>query len=177
MKAYRPRLRVWPPSLACGSIQEMDIVYEDAKSRQVVVRNMHLAGWFDAPNVDQMHEWGRQALAVKQRNPKGTGLMNLIVSGTPAFSAEVRAAVKDYTERAVHDVGAAHIVLVRGLLASAVRGFLGTAMLLGRPKNPTKVFGELGPAATWMATNAQSLGAVRWDADALQAACQRAITR
>ncbi len=155
----------------------MEIVYEDATSRQVYVRNMHLAIWYDAPTVEQMYEWGRRAEAIRKRNPEGTGLMNLVVSGTPRFSSEVRQAVKDHTERGVHNVGAAHVILVRGLLASAVRGFLGTAMLLGRPKNPTKVFADVAPAAEWMAGCAEATGAERWASDELNAACLGAIER
>lgn len=155
----------------------VDIVFEDETSRQVYVRNIHIAVWYDAPTVDQMHEWGRRAEAIRARNPEGTGLMNLVVSGTPSFSSEVRQAVKDYTERGVHNVGAAHVILVRGLLASAVRGFLGTAMLLGRPENPTKVFADLAPAASWMAGCAEETGVERWSGDQLNRACAEAIER
>ncbi len=155
----------------------LDIVYEDETSRQVYGRNLHFAVWYDAPVVEQMHEWGRRAAAIRKANPEGTGLMNLVVSGTPAFSAEVREAVKEYTEHGVHNVGAAHIILVRGLLASAVRGFLSTAMLLGRPKNPTKVFAEVQPACQWMVRNTATTGGQEWTADDILDCCQRAIER
>ncbi|MCB9598405.1 MAG: hypothetical protein H6719_37170 [Sandaracinaceae bacterium] len=77
--------------------------------------------------------------------------MNLIVRGRPNFDPAVRAEVRRLTERGIHHGGSAHVVLADGLVGAAARAFMSTSVLLGRPKNPTRVFGELDPAATWMA--------------------------
>lgn len=153
----------------------LEIVYEDETSRQGYSRNLHVVVWYDAPTAEQMHEFGRRAEAIRERNPDGTGLMNLVVSGTPRFGADVREAAREHTERGIHNIGAAHVILVEGLLASAVRGFLGTIVLLGRPKNPTKVFATIDDAARWMTGNCAKIGGQTWGADELAALCGHAI--
>ena len=155
----------------------VEILYEDETNRHAVEKNVHLVVWFDAPNVEQMFEYGRCADAVAKRNPSGSALLNLVVDGMPRFSGEVREAAKKHTQKGLHTVGAAHVILVPGLLGSAVRGFLGTTVLLGRPKNPTKVFGDLDAATCWMLGRLHDAGGPRWSADDLLATCQRALQR
>ena len=50
-------------------------------------------------------------------------------------------------------------------------------MLLGRPKNPTKVFADLQPACAWMITNTDTTGGQSWNAQELAECCERAIAR
>ncbi|MEC7519557.1 MAG: hypothetical protein VYE22_06825 [Myxococcota bacterium] len=155
----------------------MEILYEDETNRHAVQGNVHFVVWWDAPTVEQMIEYGRCADSVALRNPGGSGLMNLVVDGMPRFSGEVREAAKTHTTKGLHTVGAAHVILVGGLLGSAVRGFLGTTVLLGRPKNPTKVFGDLDSAARWMSGRLLDAGRVRWTEETLLEAARRAVTR
>jgi hypothetical protein len=148
------------------------VVYQDATLRQAYARNVHLVAWFDAPSLDQMHAYGRCAKALSERYGGESCLFNVVVTGVPRFSAEVRQAAADYSREGAHTVGTAHVILVGGLLGSSVRAFLSTAMLLGRPPNPTKVFATLDAAGRWMAQNLLERSSERWSAAELTSLCE-----
>lgn len=154
-----------------------EIVYEDATLRQGYCRNLHVVAWFDAPSVDQMHAYGRAAKALSTRHAGKSGLVNLVVSGVPRFSSEVREAAAEYTREGAHSVGAAHVILVGGLLGSSVRAFLSTVVLIGRPPNPTKVFGDLPQSAAWMAGNLSQRSPEAWLPEEVLAACREVMDR
>lgn len=158
-------------------MSRLTIVHEDASMRQAVYRNVQIVAWYDAPSLEQMHAWDRCAQSVAGRWHGQSALINIIVDGVPRFSSEVREAVSEYTREGVHKAGAAHVILVSGLLGSSVRAFLSTVMLLGRPPNPTKVFGTLEDAARWMAKNLNERSTQTWDEDELVRACREAIER
>ncbi|MBX3269867.1 MAG: hypothetical protein KF729_06380 [Sandaracinaceae bacterium] len=153
------------------------LVYEDETLREAYARNVHLVAWFDAPTADHMRQYGVGAQALHARYPRGSALVNLIVSGTPSFSNEVRELARQYTAEGLHDAGAAHVILVGGLLGSAVRGFLGTMVLLGRPPNPTRVFAAIEPAAAWLTRNLAQTGPEPWDAAELAELTARFLER
>ncbi len=154
-----------------------DVVYEDATMRQVFCRNMQIVAWFDAPTLEQMHNYGRHSKILSERFHGGSCLMNIVVGGTPSFSPEVLQAAAKYTREGAHEVGAAHVMLVSGLLGSSVRAFLSTIMLLGRPPNRTKVFGDLPSAASWMHKNLAELSSQSWRLDEIVEACRFATER
>lgn len=155
----------------------IEIVYEDATLRQGYSRNLHVVAWYDAPSLSQMHAYGACARALAGRAGCPSGLMNVVVEGMPRFSPEVREATAEYTREGAHEVGAAHVILVGGLLGSSVRAFLSTAMLLGRPPNPTKVFGDVDGAARWMAGNFAARSSEPWEVADLAAVCSAVIER
>lgn len=157
--------------------EHVQIVYEDGTLRQAYCRNVHIAAWYDAPSLEQMHAYGACAKALSQRFGGKTALLNVVVTGVPRFSSEVRDAAAEYTREGAHSVGAAHIILVGGLLGSSVRAFLSTAMLLGRPPNPTKVFGSIETAAFWMARNLTDRSPERWDPNELAEVCRAVVER
>lgn len=153
------------------------IVYEDGTLRQGYCRNLHVVAWYDAPSLDQMHAYGAAARSLSDRWGRKSGLVNVVVTGVPRFSAEVRDATAQYTREGAHDVGAAHVILVGGLLGASVRAFLSTAMLLGRPPNPTKVFAGIDEAALWMARNFATRSDERWDSAELADVCRGVVIR
>ena len=160
-----------------GTVPPLEIVHEDATMRQVYCRNVQIAAWYDAPSLEQMHTYGRCAKVLSKRYGGKSALMNVVVKGVPRFSSEVREAASEYTREGAHQIGAAHVILVGGLLGSSVRAFLSTVMLLGRPPNPTKVFGDLDGAARWMAKSLCARSPEAWDAEELAAVCRQAIHR
>lgn len=153
------------------------IVHEDGTLRQAYCRNVHVAAWYDAPTVEQMHAYGACAKALSTRWQGKSALLNVVVTGVPRFSSEVREAAAEYTREGAHTVGAAHIILVGGLLGSSVRAFLSTAMLLGRPPNPTKVFANIEQAAFWMGRNLAERSPERWDPSDLAEMCRTVVER
>lgn len=131
-------------------------VYEDATLRLLSHRELLVAAWFDAPTIDQMREVGRAGRALGAASPRGSALANVIVSGVPRFTDEVRdegiRIARDRTFRR----GSCHLILVGGLGGAAARAFMSMVLLvgtkaLGKGAARTKVFGELGAAAGWTA--------------------------
>lgn len=154
-----------------------EVVHDDGTLRQAYCRNVHVVAWYDAPSLEQMHTYGAAAKALSARWERRSALMNIVVTGVPRFSSEVREAAAEYTREGAHGVGAAHIILVGGLLGSSVRAFLSTAMLLGRPPNPTKVFGGIDEAALWMGRNLAERSPEAWDPSELAEVCRAVVER
>lgn len=131
-------------------------VYEDATLRLWSHRELLVAAWFDAPTIEQMREVGRVGRALGNAHPRGSALANVIVSGVPRFSDEVRdegiRIARDRTFRR----DSCHLILVGGLGGAAVRAFMSMVLLvgtkaLGKGAARTRVFGEIGAAASWTA--------------------------
>lgn len=131
---------------------ELETVHADSTLRIVIARNVQVNVWSNAPTLEQMHVFGRTGVAHARQHPRGTGLINLIVRGTPSFSEPVRAeAVKLVKQSEIFSLCAAHVILLGGLASTAVRAFMNTAILLGRPTRPNKVFSEPETAIAWLA--------------------------
>jgi hypothetical protein len=131
---------------------ELETVHTDSTLRIVTARNVQVNVWSNAPTLEQMRVFGRTGVAHARQHPRGTGLINLVVRGTPSFSEPVRAeAVKLVKDEGIFSLGGAHIILIGGLAGTAVRAFMNTAILLGRPRRPNKVFGEAETAVAWLA--------------------------
>jgi hypothetical protein len=83
---------------------------------------------------------------------KGGGvLFNVIISGKPSFSEEVRSEVNRITsDDTLYTAATAHVILVEGFIGSAVRAFLATALVVSRTKTPNKTFGDLPSAVKWV---------------------------
>ena len=152
------------------------IQYEDGTFRITIASNLLLATWFDAPTEGQMREFRRASVAMQKDHPKGTASANLVCDGTPRFHPGVRDEAARLMRERIHRLGSAHVVLVDGLRGSATRAFLNTAILVGRPKAPSRVFAALPPAidqlSVWLAPGPQ-----RWSRGDLERVVARAIER
>jgi hypothetical protein len=114
-------------------------------------QNLLVIAWSDAPNADHMRECGRVARALARKYNGGIGLLDLILSGTPSFSNEVREeAVKLNRDPALFRLGIADTVLVSGFVGVAVRAFLATVALLARSSVPNRVLGSVAEAEEWL---------------------------
>lgn len=135
-----------------GAVARLELLHEDATLRIAGHRSVMLAGWWDAPTGAQMAVLRRCSEQFQDRHPEGAGFWDAIVSGTPAFTAEVREEAAALSARDdLFACGTAHVILIEGFRGTATRMFLSTVTLLGRPKNPARVFGEAAPAAEWLA--------------------------
>lgn len=131
---------------------ELETVHTDSTLRIVTTRNVQVNIWSNAPALEQMRVFGRVGAALARQHPRGTGLINLMMRGTPSFSEPVRAeVVKLVKQEVLFSLGGAHIILLGGLAGTAVRTFMNTAILLGRPRRPNKVFQEAETAVAWLA--------------------------
>ena len=150
----------------------LETVHADTTFRIFRSRNIQLNVWKDAPRSEHMREFRRIGAVHNRRHPQGSGLINMILSGTPSFSSEVRdETVKLMKETSMFRLGTAHVVLVGGLSGTSVRAFLSTVMLLGRPPLPNKVFGDMNSAAGWLAPRLAESAEV-WSPAALVALMQ-----
>ena len=152
------------------------IAFENETARIAYDRNVAVTVWFDAPRTSlallEMEKVGKKLLAAHKEE---TALLNVIVSGTPSFSEEVR---KEVTRIMADDTlfarASAHVILVEGFVGSAVRAFVSTALVLSRTTTPNKVFGDLDGAASWL-TQRLDKGPVAWSPGDLVGMMRRTI--
>jgi len=148
-------------------------VIEHGTLRLVSERNLVIAAWRDAPTLPQLHAVERAGRGAGPRHGKAA-LVNLILSGTPNFSPEVLAEVARMNGvNDLYTLGAAHVIVVPGLIGIAVRAFLSTTMLLQKPHAPTRIFGEVAPAIPWLVGLLQGADE-RWTAAQVSAVFARA---
>jgi hypothetical protein len=128
---------------------EPETVHDDPVLRTVNARNVQVNVWLGAPTIVQVRAFGRASAALARKHPRGTALVNLMMQGKASFSEEVRDELVKQMKLDTFRLGAAHVVLASGLTGTAVRAFLSTVILLGRPGIPTKVFSDTKSAAAW----------------------------
>jgi len=127
-------------------------VYADERVVLNVCDELLIAVWLDAPTVVQMQAFATHGRALERELPGGAVLSNLAVSGTPKFDDRVRRLAAELTADAeLFRIARAHTVLVGGLRGVAVRAFVQTFVLLGRPPRPTKVFSSVEDVGVWIA--------------------------
>jgi len=137
-------------------VAKIVIVHEEGMLRIATFQNIQINVWSDAPDVAQMRAFSRQAQSFSHTRGKHTALLNAVIRGTPRFTEGVRdEVVKAMRLRGVFKLGAAHLITVPGFPGTATRAFLSTAILIGRPKTPTKVFSDAAEACDWVAEKAR----------------------
>ena len=152
------------------------VAYEDSTLRVGVVENLTIAVWFDAPSADQMRTVDRVDKAMRRASKGGVGFLNVIVSGVPTFSAEVREeAARQVAEGNDNNACAGHLILIEGFVGVAVRAFLSTVFLMAKPDYPTKIFAEPRLCARWMAESLDGAGEVRWTKERMELAIDALI--
>lgn len=154
----------------------LEPIHADPTFRIFSARNLQVNVWTGPPTVDQMRSFERAGIAISRRHPRGAGLINVMLSGKASFSQEVR----DETVRLMkttnsYRLGSAHVVLVDGFTGTAVRAFMSTVMLLGRPPSPNKVFGDVESAAQWLVPQL-ALGAEAWSTAEIVSLVKQAAT-
>jgi hypothetical protein len=156
----------------------MTVAFENATARVAYDRNVAVTAWFDAPRVPlELREMEKMGRKLSSQYKDGTALFNVIVSGTPSFSEEVRKEVTRISaDDTLYALGSAHVMLVEGFVASAVRAFMSTALMLSRTKTPNKVFANLDDAATWLKSQLDK-GPVVWTPGDLVALMRQTITK
>jgi hypothetical protein len=159
-----------------GPTSGIEIVHEEGMLRIARFRNIQINVWTDAPDVQQMRAFSRHAQTFGHVRGKDTALLNAVIRGTPRFSEGVRdEVVKAMRLRGVFRLGAAHLIAVGGFAGTATRAFLSTAILVGRPKTPSRVFSEPDEACEWVAAHAASAPGEAWDKGELLSAYLAAI--
>lgn len=128
-----------------------DTLYTDPVLQIASHQNLLIIAWSDAPSAYQMRECGLVGRAFARKHRGGIALLDLILSGKPNFSAEVREeAVKLNRDPTLFRLGIADAVLVSGLTGVAVRAFLSTVALMAKSSVPTRVCASLADAEAWL---------------------------
>ncbi len=128
------------------------------------LEHVFVAVWNDAPQRAQM-----MALAEHGRIFESThgpaALINIAASGTPTFSDDVRRIAIELTrDPTLFALARAHVILMTGFVGVAVRSFVNTFILLGRPPTPTRMLSSIDAAASWVSV---FLPEGTWSTDAL----------
>ncbi|MEO7330833.1 MAG: hypothetical protein ABI193_19825 [Minicystis sp.] len=152
------------------------IVHEDPTLRIAIERNVLINVWRDAPTVEQMRAFGSAARSLHRSRGGDGGLINVVVGGTPRFSDGVRDEAVRLTRAPMLPRGVVHLILVNGLAGAAVRAFLSTVVLLGRPRVPTRVYADPDETCAFLAP-LLTVGKERWTAAELFAVYQQAVRR
>jgi hypothetical protein len=153
---------------------EAEIVYEDAILRIAQHRNLVIIAWDNAPTLEHLATCERAARASNRLNPDGIGLMCLMLDrGIPRFTDDVREEVARFNRSpSLFPLGVANVMLMGGIAGIAVRAFVNTAALLGRPAVPTKAFSDLTEATDWLAPRLRTASAPRWNPSNVRALAQ-----
>jgi hypothetical protein len=140
---------------------------DEPTCRIVTARNVVIALWLDAPVVSQIQAIARVGRARKSKYPRGVVMVNVIVSGRPNFTQDVRDEVARLYQANLFALGACHAVLVGGLAGVATRAFLATVSLLRRSSAPSRVTGDVDSTVAWV--HAQANGVEPWAAPEIRA--------
>lgn len=125
--------------------------------------NCIAAVWRGPPTVGQLKDLKRHGMELARSYPGGTLFLNIMLHGNPKFSNEARKEAAEQTaQNAMKAVAGAHIIAAKGLVAAAVRAFMSTVMMVGRPTRPTKVFASIQDAAPWLLEYAAKADGPRW---------------
>lgn len=156
---------------------ELRVLHRDPTLTIAVADNLQISVWRDAPTLAQMRAFSRAAHDVRRVHSRGAALFNAVLSGTPRFTDEVREEARRLTMEGEFTLGVAHVILVGGLGGVAARAFLATVVLLGRPREATRVFGEVPAAASWLAAQlALAAEGPRWTGKMIADAYDRALS-
>lgn len=139
-----------------------ELAFENETARIAIERNVVVAAWFTEPRVPlELREMERAGKKVSSKYKGKSALFNVILSGKPSFSEEVRSEVNRITsDDTLFTAATAHVILVEGFVGSAVRAFLATALVVSRTKTPNRTFNDVDLAAKWVK---ERLDAVKTD--------------
>jgi hypothetical protein len=144
---------------------QIEIVHHDPTLRAGISRNLFICIWTGTPEVAHVRVMRRSFQTLVTRYRERFGFLDVVVSGTPRFTDEVRnEVVRLIRDPNLQGRGSAHVILLPGLGGTTTRAFLSTVLLLGRSSTPAKVFGELSGGAAWLAPIVTDGGEV-WSAE------------
>lgn len=128
------------------------VFHSDTEVRIVGAGSVLFAVWTVVPTMDLMRVLERAGDEHRDSLRKQKqAMVNVAIDGIPNFSDEVRAEAARHSRRsAPWRLATAHVIEFSGLRGIAVRSFMSTMLLLGRPQVPTKVFDKVEAAAPWL---------------------------
>lgn len=134
------------------------LVWQSDDALIAVERELIVTRWTGPPTARQL-----EALAsVHERCGREVAILDVVVDvrGRPSVDAAVRAQlVRLIGAHGARTVGVAHVVMLDGLVGTAVRSFFGAIEMVSGTRTPTSTFDDVDGAAPWLAGK---LGAPSW---------------
>src|SRR5580698_9691987 len=105
-----------------------EILHEDATLRVGVCRNLFVCAWYATPETAHIRALSRAAQAHSIKHGEDHVFIDLVLSGKPLFSEEVRdGMVHLMSDTRVQGRGVAHVVEPTGLAGVTLRAVLSTS--------------------------------------------------
>jgi hypothetical protein len=155
----------------------VEIVHADATLRIGVCRNLFVLAWTGPPEAPHLRVMAKALQALAAKHDNDMAVLDVIVSGRPLFTDEVRdGLVRVLRDPRTQGRASAHVIEIGGLAGVTTRAFLSTAFLLARSPSPNKVFGDVASGAAWLAP-ILSKGSQAWSAAEMVAAADAIAQR
>lgn len=122
-------------------------------------RNVYITAWWGETTVARLRRVGEIGHELARKWPKGFVALALIHSkNAPSLPPDVRAEAQKLSREPAENMRAiAQVIYGSGFVAAAVRSIATGMVLLQRSKKPTKIFGTLENAATWLVPHMNAL--------------------
>ena len=135
------------------------IFVSDEAHLAAIHRNIYLTAWWGETTVARLRRVGEIGHELARQWPKGFVALALIHSkNAPSLPPDVRAeAQKLSREPAANMRAIAQVIYGSGFVAAAVRSIATGMVLLSRSRKPTKIFGTLERASTWLVPHVNAL--------------------
>ena len=119
------------------------------------LEHIFVAIWGDAPRMQQMRALAEHGRSFEEAHGP-VALINIAAAGTPTFPDDVRRIAAEYTsDPTLFQLARAHVILMTGFTGVAVRAFVNTFILIGRPPRPTRMLSSIEAASHWLPQHIQ----------------------
>ncbi len=121
-------------------------------------RNVYITAWWGETTAARLKRVGEIQTELARKWPAGFVALALIRSSNANMPADARAeAEKLSKEPAMNLKAIAQVIYGSGFAAAAIRSVATGMVLIARSPRPTKIFGTLENAATWLAPRMNEL--------------------
>jgi len=114
-------------------------------------RNVYITAWWGETTAARLRRVGEIQNELARKWPKGFVALALIRSVNANLPADVRAEAEKLSKEPAPNLKAiAQVIYGEGFAAAAIRSVATGMVLIARHPRPTKIFGTLESAATWL---------------------------
>jgi len=146
-----------------GAVQPSPL-FRDDRVALYGLEHLFFAVWEDAPRMEQMRALAEHGRRFEEAHGP-LALMNIAAAGTPKFPDDVRRIAAEFTaDPSLFQLARAHVILMTGFVGVAVRAFINTFILLGKPPRPTRMLPSIEAASQWLPQHIQQ---DRWTPEAI----------
>ena len=134
------------------------IFVSDEAHLAAIHRNVYITAWWGETTVPRLRRVGEIQNELARKWPKGFVALALIRSANANLPADVRAEAEKLSKEPAANLKAiAQIIYGTGFAAAAIRSVATGMVLIARHPRPTKIFGTLEAAATWLVPHMNAL--------------------